>query len=168
MTNGRVCGKSVVITTSNGTRAIRRSAELGCVLVVSFRNLSACLDYARGCEWSEIVVVCSGADSGASFEDTLAAGAICEKLSRTVEDLVLSDSAQIARGLYCAEADDLSAAVNHSKNGRRLLADPQLRGDVAFCLRRDDCHLVPIVRNSGEIVVCDFEPKPDDRRGKSI
>jgi 2-phosphosulfolactate phosphatase len=152
MTRDKVHGQSLVITTSNGTRAIRRSAELGTVLVVSFRNLTACLERACKGGWTEVVVVCSGAGYGASFEDTLAAGAVCEEMSRTAVKVVLSDSAQIARALYLREAGDLMGAMKRSKNGRRLLSDPQLRGDVAFSLRRDDCALVPVLGSTGEIV----------------
>jgi phosphosulfolactate phosphohydrolase-like enzyme len=48
----------------------------------------------------------------------------------------------MARRLFRLERDDLTSAVARSRNGRRLLAAPDLRDDVAFCLQTDLFDLV--------------------------
>ena len=48
----------------------------------------------------------------------------------------------MARRLYHLEKDNLLAAVAQTRNGARLMAQPALREDVPFCLRRDVVSLV--------------------------
>ena len=63
----------------------------------------------------------------------------------------LSDSAEITRRDYARAKSDLSATVCDSENGRRLLAIPELRDDVAFCLQRDICPLIAKMESDGAI-----------------
>jgi phosphosulfolactate phosphohydrolase-like enzyme len=50
---------------------------------------------------------------------------------------VVADSAHMARRLFRLEQDDLLAAIAQSRNGRRLMSNPDLRDDVPFCVQRD-------------------------------
>ena len=52
----------------------------------------------------------------------------------------------IARRLFRLEQTDLLSAVSQSRNARRLMAHPDLRADVPFCLQRD---LFGLVAESG-------------------
>jgi phosphosulfolactate phosphohydrolase-like enzyme len=56
--------------------------------------------------------------------------------------LQLKDSAQIALRSYLEAKPNLAAALASSENARRLLAIPDLRDDVAFCMQRDIFPLV--------------------------
>ena len=69
------------------------------------------------------------------------------------EFLQLSDSAEIAQRTYAQAKSDLTAAVRTSENARRLLAIPELRDDVAFCLQRDIFPLVARMEADGAIRV---------------
>ena len=71
------------------------------------------------------------------IEDILAAGAICERIWPFYAGGHSSDSAEIARRIYPLMQFDLLGAMKHSRNGRRLLANPELRSDVWFCLQRE-------------------------------
>ncbi|GAC1472549.1 MAG: hypothetical protein NVSMB9_19860 [Isosphaeraceae bacterium] len=75
-----VCrGKTLVMTTTNGTRAILASLEAERVLVAAFSNLRATVSFLREQE-REVHVVCSGTDGRISLEDSLLAGAIATGL----------------------------------------------------------------------------------------
>jgi phosphosulfolactate phosphohydrolase-like enzyme len=54
----------------------------------------------------------------------------------------LSDSARIALAAFEESKGDLAGAICESENASRLLAIPELRDDVEFCLRRDVFDLV--------------------------
>ena len=45
--------------------------------------------------------------------------------------------------------NDLTAAIGGSQNGRRLLANVELRDDVAFCAQRDVFNLVAALGAEG-------------------
>ena len=146
-TAARVGGRTVAMTTTNGTRALRACAPAAAVLLGSFLNLSAtagCIEKARP---SHLLLVCSGTHDRAAYEDVLGAGALCDLLWPQYGGGAVADSADMARRLFRLEQHDLLAAVAQSRNGRRLMANPDLCADVPYCLQRD---LVALVGEMGK------------------
>ena len=133
----KVAGKTILSTTTNGTRALRACAGAASVLVGSFLNLQATAGLVAAKRTHHLLLVCAGTREDAALEDTLAAGALCDRLIGSVPAVGLLDSAEIALAAYRQAAGNLSAAVRHAQNARRLLANAELRDDVDFCLRRD-------------------------------
>jgi 2-phosphosulfolactate phosphatase len=76
---GTCRGKTLVMTTTNGTRAILASREAERVLVAAFVNLEATAR-ALIADGRPVHLVCAGTDGQISLEDSLLAGAIAEKL----------------------------------------------------------------------------------------
>jgi 2-phosphosulfolactate phosphatase len=169
----KVRGKTIVSTTTNGTRALRACANTQTVLAASFLNLTATAEFLRREHFENILLVCAGTGENTALEDVLGAGALCELLARWGEttgepvfadgdhgsrgrsphqsNQELSDSAQIALRTYLAAKSDVATAVNSSENARRLLAIPKLRDDVAFCLQHDIFPLVAKMEPDGAI-----------------
>jgi len=155
----KVRGKTIVSTTTNGTRALRTCAGARMVLAASFLNLAATAKFLRQLSPPQIMIVCAGTRENTALEDVLAAGALCEILNaplapslsppgrgeavrRAGERLQLSDSAEIAQRVYTQAKSDLAATVRTSENAQRLLSIPKLRDDVPFCLQRDSFPIV--------------------------
>ncbi len=138
----QVRGKTIVMTTTNGTRALRACAGARIVLVSCFLNLQATVMRIKEEKPPSLLVVCSGTLEQAALEDTLAAGALCDQLWPLFTGGRVADSAEIARQLWMTLHQDLPGAMSHSRNGRRLLANPDLRDDVSFCLQRDKLSFV--------------------------
>jgi len=136
-TRERVAGKTIVMTTTNGTRALRACAQADAVFIGSFLNLQATAEAVRESAPENLLLVCSGTGEQTALEDALGAGALCDLLWNYMEAGAISDSARMARELYRAAKDNVSAAAAGSKNGHRLNGLSDLRDDVAFCLRRD-------------------------------
>jgi 2-phosphosulfolactate phosphatase len=159
----KVRGKTIVSTTTNGTRALRACAGAKTTLAAAFLNLSATAKFIRQLEAAQILLVCAGTRQNMADEDVLAAGALCELLvgssrcdDRTAQRAVptnISDSAESARRAYAQAKSDLAAAVGHAENARRLLAIPELRDDVAFCLQHDRYPLVARMETDGMVRV---------------
>jgi 2-phosphosulfolactate phosphatase len=129
----KVRGKTIVSTTTNGTRALRACAHAGTVLAGSFLNLSATAKLLRENNFENVLLVCAGTRENTALEDVLAAGALADVLGAAE----LSDSAQIALAAFHQAKGDLAGAISESENALRLLAIPDLREDVQFCLQRD-------------------------------
>jgi 2-phosphosulfolactate phosphatase len=121
-----VGGKSVLFTTTNGTRAMQRCKLARRVLVAGFVNLSAvCRELS---DEAEIEIVCAGTDGHVTREDTLLAGAIVDDLARSTNvPLVTNDQADIAADAWRAAVGDLtgssplSQALRASRGGRNLI-----------------------------------------------
>ena len=132
----RVAGRTIVTTTTNGTRALSACAPAPTVLAAAFLDLGATADWLLAHAPERLLLVCSGTYEEAAYEDTLAAGALADRLwGRYGADA--SDSAQLARTAWLVAAPDPMGAMGRSRNARRLLATPALADDVAACLRID-------------------------------
>lgn len=148
----RVRGKTIVSTTTNGTRAFSSCAEAGQVLAAALLNLTATAEFIHREYFEEVLLVCAGTGDGAAGEDVMAAGAMVEWLSaRAGVRCSLSDSSAIARQIYVQAKPDLTAAIGGSSNGCRLLGRSDLSGDVAFCAQVDVFNLVAVMAAGGEL-----------------
>ena len=128
-------GKSLITTTTNGTRALRACLGAQEVLVSSFLNLQATIDQLRNNHPKQLVLVCGGTHEEAAFEDALAAGAIADAVWDLFTEGTTEDSAQISRSLWQAHSDSLNDSIQRALNARRLLAVPELAADVDCCLQ---------------------------------
>jgi 2-phosphosulfolactate phosphatase len=172
----KVRGKMIVSTTTNGTRALRACTGAQTVLAASFLNLTATAQIIRRLQPAQIVLVCAGTRENIALEDVLAAGALGEMLIRWGETTgepkkeqnpqrsgsrgrsphqnaayKFSNSVETALGAWRKAKSNLFAAVSEAENARRLLAIPELRDDVAFCLRQDVYNLVAALGRDGAI-----------------
>jgi 2-phosphosulfolactate phosphatase len=145
-TRERVAGREIIMTTTNGTRALQSCRGARRILAGAFLNLDALAGHLRREGASRLLIVCAGTFEEAAYEDTLAAGALCDLVWKDFREEEISDSAHMAREIYRASQNDLENALAHSRNSRRLLANPELRDDVPFCLRRDTLDLVAELR----------------------
>lgn len=147
----RVRGRTIVMTTTNGTRALRAAAGAQAVLVGAWLNLGAVAGWLRRVGAPSLVVVCAGTFDQAAYEDTLAAGALCDMLWPLYAQAQVADSAFMARQIYRLAQAELLPAMRNSRNGRRLLARPELRDDVPFCAQRDVFDFVAALQPDGSV-----------------
>lgn len=139
-TRDKVAGREIIMTTTNGTRALEACRGGRSVHIASFGNLSALATHLAAARGESLWLVCAGTLENASFEDALGAGALVDRLMAGAGDVArwsLDDSAQIARDLYRGHRHDLAEAARRARNGRRLLGQPELAGDVPVCFEED-------------------------------
>jgi 2-phosphosulfolactate phosphatase len=125
---------TLVMTTTNGTRALLRANAAERVLVAGFVNFSAtCAELAN--ETLPIHLVCAGTQGEVTLDDTLLAGAFVEALSRELgppprrgekrapaqQALLLNDGARLAWDCFEHHGVILDEALRLSAGGRRLL-----------------------------------------------
>lgn len=147
----KVADKTIVSTTTNGTRAFRAVAKAKVVLAASFLNLAATAQFLEQKDFNNILLVCAGTRENAALEDILAAGALCDLLSRNPAMDIPSDSAQVALRAFIEAKRHLPTVICNSQNARRLLAIPELRDDVSFCLQQDTHPLVAAMDEGGAV-----------------
>jgi 2-phosphosulfolactate phosphatase len=140
-----VCrGKTLVMTTTNGTRAIQASLGAARVLIGSFSNLKATAHAAH--DGRPIHLVCSGTDGLISFEDTLLGGALISLLD-SYGVVLANDQAEIARRAWLeieiggGVHDRLGEVLAHGRGGRRVI-ELGYRADIADAARIDKYDLV--------------------------
>lgn len=142
-------GKSAVMMTTNGTRAITAATAAPYVAVGALTNRMALARHLLGVadrRGLDVAIVCAGTERGANFalEDTIAAGAIVEAAREADPALHLADSAWAALHLWCWYRGDAMRAFRQSRHGRSLL-DLGFERDLRFAARVDVSEVVPIL-----------------------
>jgi len=144
-----VRGKTIVTTTTNGTRALRACVGAQTTLVGSFLNLSAVVGWIEQTKPENLIVVCSGTFEQAAYEDVLAAGALLELLGPRLASARVSDTVHIACQIWRLAHANVLEAVKIARNARKLMSHPDLAADVPFCLQQDTVHLVAEMTKDG-------------------
>lgn len=149
-----VGGRTVVFTTTNGTRALLHSVAADRIVVGCFANEAAvAADVAR--REGPVHVLCAGTNGAVTLEDVLFAGSLTARLAawKTPGFEVANDSARLARHLYeDATPDGLLAVLRSSQGGRNLL-QLGFDADVVTAAARDTTDIVPVFDpESGRIV----------------
>jgi len=131
-------GGTLILSTTNGTRAVVAAAER-CerVLVASLLNLAAVVEEARDVG-EDAVVVCAGVQGTLALDDAYVAGRIVELLGWQRTD------ASEAAARLAATWSGAEEAFRASKSGRNLLENaPELEEDIPFCARESVLDVVP-------------------------
>ena len=138
-----IAGKTLVMTTTNGTHAIRLSRAADKVVAGAFLNLASIAAYAEA-EQKDVLVVCAGWKGNFNLEDTLFAGALAERLADSFAPA--NDATLAARHLYrLAQSDKMNFLASSSHVQR--LKNLNIIKDIEFCLQEDVYDVVPVLEN---------------------
>jgi len=154
-TDPRIKNKPVVITTTNGTRAIELAKNNHMVVIGAFTNISAL------CEWladqnKDVLLLCSGWKGRTNLEDSMFAGAVVDRLfEHPTYDESYSDAALAARHLFLLAEEDPQVFLRNSSHRHRL-ADLNLKEDIKYSLQVDKTEVIPVLRD-GELVRLEVE-----------
>lgn len=143
-------GETVVLTTTNGTKALNRAKAADRVIVGSFLNLTAVIEYLKS-EKKDVLLLCAGWRDRYNMEDTLFAGAVVEGLIQDPLFGNLADSATASMHLYQVAKTDLNEYLKDSSHRRRL-AGLNLEKDIVYCLQRDISSNVPILEGNALVI----------------
>lgn len=134
-------GKTVVITTTNGTKSINIAKEAHQLLIGAFTNITALTDYLLK-EKRNVILLCSGWKGKFNLEDALFAGAVAEILSKDEAFVDFSDSALATNYLYQTALKDPYIFLSNSSHRKRL-AKLKLKKDIKYCLQFDQTQIIP-------------------------
>jgi 2-phosphosulfolactate phosphatase len=140
-TNDRVGGKKVVLTTSNGTNAVKVCKSSRNLYIASFLNVSGVIKKLLEDE-NDIALVCAGTFGRFALEDGFCAGMIVSSLSKK-RDISVSDLGMAVKRLFEQENDILDVLKNSSV-AYRYLERLGCKVDIEFCLQRNVFDIVPV------------------------
>lgn len=148
-------GKSVVLTTTNGTKAINMAKDKSTVVVGALNNLDAL------CAWlieqeRDVLVLGSGWKDKFNLEDTICGGAIADLCLDSGKFYADEDSTVAAKFLFRSSRDNMFSFLKASSHRRRL-RKLNLNEDVKYCLTPNNCTAIPILKN-GSLVRLNHEP----------
>lgn len=141
----RVAGKTLVMTTTNGTHAMSLAAGAARILIGSLMNLDAVVEDLAA-SGADPVFICAGRERFFALEDAVCAGAMAARLMEVRPgEWSLNDGARAAIAL--AERFGTDEAFFSTVGAGKLLLDVGLEGDLAVCAEANRHALVPVLQD---------------------
>jgi len=140
-----VKGKTIVLTTTNGTQAIEVSKNAYKIVIGSFLNISSLCDFLIK-ENRSILLLCSGWKNKFNLEDAVFAGAVTDEISNRSENYDFGDACLALKYLSQMAKKNPNKFLSHSSHKERL-AKLNLKEDVRYCLTPDQTKIIPIYKD---------------------
>ena len=157
-------GKTVVLTTTNGTKAIKIAEHKETVVIGSLNNLDALVSWIvdRG---ENTLLLASGWKDKFNLEDTICAGAIIEGvlLSKTFRS---NEDSSIAAMFLSKSARDNQFSFLKSSSHRIRLRNLNLNADVKYCLTPNNLSAIPILKDGVLISQENFDKAIKEENGE--
>lgn len=144
-TPDKVKDKSIIFTTTNGTRAMINSQQKGAekIIIASILNQHKVIDFLK--TEPAITIVCAGIKGQFAYEDFFAAGLMLDELLALQPNYLLDDSALVAVGLARGKNNNPQAIASGCAGLR--LQNKKRWADVQFCATANLFPVLPIFHN---------------------
>jgi 2-phosphosulfolactate phosphatase len=138
-------GKTMVLTTTNGTKLLHMALENGAAEVVtgSFPNLSAVCDFLATTD-KHVILGCSAWKNRFNLEDTLFAGAVINRIKDNFT--IHCDSSMMAEDMYNLHKDHMYNFIRKTTHWHRL-SKFGLEKDLEYCVTPDVANVLPIYKD---------------------
>ena len=138
-------GKTIMITTTNGTGAILAVQGARDVVVASYVNFSAVLSMLgaalRG--GTDVTILCAGQDRRFALEDAACAGRFVQHITAKQGQAELNDAAQAAMLIDRKYGTNIKRLFKSSAHGLALI-EAGFEGDLAVCAAVDSYPVLPV------------------------
>ncbi|WP_160670243.1 2-phosphosulfolactate phosphatase family protein [Clostridium sp. C8-1-8] len=147
-TKQEVEGKTVILSTTNGTKAINNCLEADKIYIGCMLNAKAVADKLIELD-KDVVFVNAGTLGKFSIDDFICAGYMIKCISEN-SNSIISDLAFTAKYVY----DNNNNVLDYIKNARHyeVLKSLNLEADIQYCVKKDLFSIVPEYKD-GEITI---------------
>jgi len=149
-------GKSIILFTSNGTKAIVKAKFSENLVTCSYFNLSAVVNYLLALD-VDFDILCAGDNGRFSLEDTICAGRLISEISKLKEEVELTDSARASVALDKSFGKNITRMLSGTEHGKKL-KENGFEKDINFCAKLSKSEIVPIYKNG---VIKKYEPEKE-------
>ena len=147
-TREAVEGQTVLLTTTNGTKALLAVQGARDVVVASYVNLTAVSTMLRTAlrGGADITLVCAGQDRQFALEDAACAGRYVHHVSKRLHGTNVNDAALAASFIDRKYGDNLMRLFNTAAHGRALAA-AGFGEDLTACAAVDTYPVIPVYQD---------------------
>jgi len=142
-------GKSIVISTTNGTKTIDYCMKSKLLLIASFLNAHAISTYIADYFPKEdnISIILASKHHTIFLEDFICAGLLVSNIINLTSKQTLNDDAILAKLAWSSAKDDLEKTIRQGHHAS-YLESIGFKEDVKFCIKRDIYDLIPFVQDN--------------------
>lgn len=143
-----IANKTVILSTTNGTRTLVNCTSAYKVLIACMLNAKAVAD--RLLELGkDVVIVNSGTNGQFSMDDYICTGFVIRELLDLTNDIELTDIAKTAVKIYEANPN----IIDYIKDAKhyKVMQELNLNKDIEYCIQKNITNIVPEYSN-GHII----------------
>lgn len=147
-TRDAVEGKTILMSTTNGTATLAGVTGARDVLVASYVNLSAVLAMLRSAlrGGTEVVLICAGSERQFALEDAACAGRYARAIAKRVPEVAVNDGTQSCMLLDKKYGDNIQRLFQDSTHGKALI-EAGFEEDLPVCAAVDSYSVVPVFQD---------------------
>ncbi len=149
-----VAGKSIILFTTNGSKAIVKAKYSENLFIASFNNLSSIAKHLISLN-KDIEILCAGTEGMFCIEDTVCAGKLISEMEESNPDLGITDSAKASIVMSKQFGKNLKKMLRDCEHGLKLIENG-FDKDIDSCSQLSDMPVVPVYKG-GEIKLLNVE-----------
>lgn len=153
-----VNGKSIILFTTNGSKAILKAKFSENLLTCSFNNLSAIVRHLHELD-NDVEILCAGSNGMFCIEDTVCAGKLISELTKLKDNIVISDSGRACMVLNNEFGKDVSRMLSECEHGK-LLTENKFNDDIEYCSNINSCSVIPFFSDG---VIKSYQNNPSNQ-----
>ena len=142
-TREKVEGRTIVYSTTNGTKIIELSSSAYKTVIGCFLNISSLTEWLIKQD-RDVILFCAGWKDKFNLEDTICAGAIAERLLESKHFSTICDSVYAALDLWTLAKNDPLEYIEKAAQRTRL-REKGLDDCIPFCLTNDFTDKIPVI-----------------------
>jgi 2-phosphosulfolactate phosphatase len=136
-----VKGKSIILYTTNGSKAIVRAKFSENLFICAFGNLNAIAEHLVKVN-KDVVIVCSGTNGMFNLEDTICAGKLITEMLKLNEAIELTDASNASVTLNKSFGKSLNKMLSQTEHGK-LLIENGFSEDIKICAKLNTHDIIP-------------------------
>jgi len=144
-TKKAVEGKTILITTTNGTRALLGVQGARDIVIASYVNFTAVLAMMKVAASSntDIAIICAGEEGSFTLEDAACAGRYVRAIPKRTDSVQVNDAASASVLIEKKYGDNIEKVFKESSHGQAL-EEAGFGDDLAAAAEVDSYPVVPI------------------------
>ena len=134
-------GKSIILFTTNGSKAVVKAKFSENLITCSYLNLNAVANYLLSLD-TDFDILCAGDNGRFSLEDTVCAGRLIAEISKLKKEVELTDSARSSVALDKAFGKNIAKMLAGTEHGKKL-KENEFKDDINVCAKLSVTDVIP-------------------------
>ena len=153
VTRDKVQGKRLFMSTTNGTKSLKRVQNVKYLFAMSLPNRKVVAERIMSLNKKNVLILGSGWEGSYSLEDSLAAGALASYIQENFnyEVNISNDELQASLALWSSWKNDILKCLKTATHGKRLTSLGDYEDDFKCCSELDCLDIVPTQVERGVI-----------------
>lgn len=140
-TSDTIAGKSIILFTTNGSKAFVKAKFSENLFAACFKNLSAVAKHLIELN-KDVEIVCGGTNGSFNYEDSVCAGKLVQEIKNLYPEIELNDSSKASLIIAKSSGKSLLKMLKETEHGK-LLIENGFADDLKDCAQYNVTDVIP-------------------------